>query len=124
MKYALPVHEFSFNKIKNGTRKVGVHLFDKKSQQIKLHDILEMNNTSNNEKLECEVLGIAIFDNFNDLVDALSPQALGYNNKKEVLLRLNRIFSLDAQKACNVVGFFLKKLDVNVNFNLRPELER
>ena len=64
MKYALPVHEFSFNKIKNGTRKVGVHLFDNKSQQIKLHDILEMNNTSNNEKLECEVLGIAIFDNF------------------------------------------------------------
>lgn len=124
MKYALPVHEFSFNKIKNGTRKVGVHLFDKHAQKIKIHDVLEIHNTSNSETLECEVLGIAVFDNFNDLVDALSPQALGYKDKKEVLLRLNRIFSADAQKACNVVGFFLKKLDDEVNFNLRPELER
>lgn len=42
MKYPILVHEFSFNKIKNGSRKVGVHLLDKKSQQVKLHDILEM----------------------------------------------------------------------------------
>lgn len=36
MKYPILVHEFSFNKIKNGSRKVGVHLLDKKSQQVKL----------------------------------------------------------------------------------------
>ena len=124
MKYSLPVHEFSFNKIKNGTRKVGVHLFDKNAQQIKIHDTLELCNSSNGEKICCDVLGIAIFDNFNDLVDALTPQALGYSNKKEVMLRLDRIFPIDTQKSCNCVGFFLKMIDDNVNFNMRPELER
>ena len=124
MKYTLPVHEFSYNKIKNGSRKVGVHIFDKNAQQIKIHDILELCNTSTKEKLSCEVLGIAVFDNFNDLIDALTPQALGYNNKKEVMLRLERIYPLKVQKACNCVGFFLKKIDDDVNFNVRPELER
>lgn len=60
MKYPILVHEFSFNKIKNGSRKVGVHLLDKKSQQVKLHDILEMHNRANGEVIECEVKGIAI----------------------------------------------------------------
>jgi len=124
MKYSLPVHEFSFNKIKNGTRKVGVHLFDKQAQQIKIHDILELCNTSNKEKICCEVLGIAIFDNFNDLVDALTPQALGYTNKKEIMLRLERIYPVNVQKSCNAAGFFLKKIDENVNFNVRSEMEQ
>lgn len=33
MKYQITIHEFSFNKIKSGSRKIGVHLFDKKAQQ-------------------------------------------------------------------------------------------
>ena len=55
MKYSMIVHEFSFNKIKSGNRKIGVHLLDKKAQQIKLHDVLEMHNSSTGEELNCEV---------------------------------------------------------------------
>lgn len=124
MKYSLSVHEFSYNKIKNGTRKVGVHLFDKKAQQIKLHDTLELCNISTKEKLNCEVLGIAIFDNFSNLIDALTPQALGYTNKEEIMIRLERMYPPIVQKSCNAVGFFLRKTDEDITFNVRPELER
>lgn len=124
MKYSIQVHEFSFNKIKNGTRKIGVHLFDKQAQQIKLHDVLEMHNSSNEEILNCEVMGIAIFDNFSDLVDALTPQALGYDNKKEVMIRLARVYPEKMQKAMNAVGFFTRPLVEKVNIKYRPEMER
>ncbi len=124
MKYSIQVHEFSFNKIKNGTRKIGVHLFDKQAQQIKLHDVLEMHNSSNGEILNCEVMGIAIFDNFSDLVDALTPQALGYDNKKEVMIRLARVYPEKMQKAMNAVGFFTRPLVEKVNIKYRPEMER
>ena len=124
MKYSLVVHEFSFNKIKSGSRKIGVHLFDKKAQQVKLHDILEMQNAATGEKLECEVVGIAIFDNFDDLVDAVTPQALGYHDKEEIMIRLNRIYPVELQKELNAVGFFIKVLPDMVNVKLRPENER
>lgn len=124
MKYSISVHDFSFNKIKYGTRKIGVHLLDKKAQQIKLHDVLEMCNSSTSEKLNCEVTGIAIFDNFNDLVDALGYQSLGYDNKEEVMIRLARIFPQEAQKALNAVAFFIKPLHERMNIKQRTEIER
>lgn len=124
MKYPILVHEFSFNKIKNGSRKVGVHLLDKKSQQVKLHDILEMHNRANGEVIECEVKGIAIFDNFKDLVEALSPQALGYDSEEEVLIRLNRMYSIDLQRELNAVAFFIAPSFVNMRRLDRGALER
>lgn len=124
MKYSISVHEFSFNKIKNGSRKVGVHLLDKQTQQVKLGDVLEMRNSSNGEVLNCEVKGIALFDNFEDLVEALSPQALGYPNKTEVMVRLERMYPQNMQKAFNAVGFFLKPMVEKVNVKVRDELER
>ena len=41
MKYTINIHEFSFNKIKNGSRKIAIHLFDKHTQKIKINDDTE-----------------------------------------------------------------------------------
>lgn len=124
MKYPIVVHEFSFNKIKSGSRKINIHLFDKKAQQVKIHDVLEIQNAATGEQIDCEVTGIAIFDNFNDLIDALTPQALGYDNKKEVTVRLDRIFPPEAQQALNAVAFFIKPQQERLNLKFRQEMER
>ena len=124
MKYSIAVHEFSFNKIKSGSRKIGVHLLDKKAQRIKLHDILEMHNSATGEQLDCEVTGIGIFDNFDDLVDALTPQALGYDNKEEIMIRLARIYPENLQRELNAVAFFIKPLVGRINIKTRSEMER
>ena len=124
MKYPMIVHEFSFNKIKNGSRKIGVHLLDKKAQQVKLHDVLEMHNEVTGEKLNCEVTGIAIFDNFSDLIDALTPQALGYDNKEEIMLRLERIYSREQQEELNAVGFFIRPIADKEYMRYYPENAR
>ena len=52
MKYAIDVHDFSFKKIKNGTRRISIHLFDKNAQQIKLNDTINMRNTVTYLKLK------------------------------------------------------------------------
>ena len=124
MKYSFDVHEFSFNKIKNGTRKVGVHLFDENAQQIKLHDILDMHNISNDEHLECTIKGIALFDNFNDLIDCIGAAPLGYDNKEELMLRLERMYPQTEQNKYSAVAFFLELLQEKVRLVVRDEIER
>jgi len=125
MKYTINIHEFSFNKIKNGSRKIAIHLFDKHTQKIKINDILDLHNSADNEHIECQIKGIAIFDNFEDLVDSLSPQALGYDNKTEVLVRVNRMFSKDLQQSLNAVAFFLSPISSpKINFIDRGAIER
>lgn len=124
MKYSFEVHEFVFNKIKSGARKVGVHLFDKQSQQVKIRDVLVMVNAVTKEKLECEVKGLAIFENFSDLVDGLTPQLIGYKSKEEVMVRLNRLYPKEQQLVYNVIGIFLKPLDYRWREIARDEIER
>lgn len=124
MKYLIDVHEFSFNKIKNGTRKVAIHLFDKKTQKIDIGDILDIRNTATGENIECYIKGIAIFDNFDDLTDSLTPQALGYDSKKEVLIRVNRMFSKELQQNLNSVAFFLEPKIESLKHIERGQFER
>lgn len=124
MKYSIDVHEFSFNKIKNGTRKVGVHLFDENAQQIKLHDILNMRNISNGERLECTIKGIALFDNFDDLIDCIGAAPLGYDNKKELMLRLERMYPQKEQNKYSAVAFFLELVSEKPRLVMRDEIER
>ena len=124
MIHSFDIHEFSFNKIKTGERTISIHLFDKNTQQIKIHDILSVRNSSSGERIECKIKGIAIFDNFNDLIDALGHQPLGYSNKEEVMLRIQRIFPAKLQKSLNSVAFFLELLPSKTNYIERGEIER
>lgn len=116
----------SFHLIKSKTEaeKSGYICLIRKASRLKLHDILEMHNRANGEVIECEVKGIAIFDNFKDLVEALSPQALGYDSEEEVLIRLNRMYSIDLQRELNAVAFFIAPSFVNMRRLDRGALER
>ena len=83
-----------------------------------------MRNTATDEHIECNIKGIAVFDNFDDLIDILGHEALGYDNKKEVMVRIKRIFPLELQKNLNAVAFFLEKTTDKINFIERGEIER
>ena len=98
MQYKMDLSEFSFNKIKAG-RRVDMRLFDKKRQSLKIGDMIEYENINNpHEHIECLVQGMAVFDNFSNMIDCLTPQMLGYDDKEEIILRLNRAYSLDLQR--------------------------
>lgn len=124
MQYKMDLIEFSFNKIKAG-RRVDMRLFDKKRQSLKIGDIIEYENINNpHEHIECLVQGMAVFDNFSNLIDCLTPQMLGYDDKEEIILRLNRAYSLDLQKNFNVVAIFIKNVASALNLTRSDNFER
>lgn len=124
MQYKMDLSEFSFNKIKAG-RRVDMRLFDKKRQSLKIGDMIEYENINNpHEHIECLVQGMAVFDNFSNMIDCLTPQMLGYDNKEEIILRLNRAYSLDLQKNFNVVAIFIKNVASALNLTRSANFER
>lgn len=124
MQYKMDLSEFSFNKIKAG-RRVDMRLFDKKRQSLKIGDMIEYENINNpREHIECLVQGMAVFDNFSNMVDCLTLQMLGYDNKEEVILRLNRAYSLDLQKNFNVVAIFIKNVTPALSLTRSANFER
>lgn len=124
MQYKMDLSEFSFNKIKAG-RRVDMRLFDKKRQSLKIGDMIEYENINNpHEHIECLVQGVAVFDNFSNMIDCLTPQMLGYDNKEEIILRLNRAYSLDLQKNFNVVAIFIKNVAPALNLTRSANFER
>jgi len=123
MKYQMELSEFSFNKIKAG-RKVDLRLFDKKRQSLKIGDVIEYTNLNNPcEHMECLVLGMAVFDNFENLVECLTPQMLGYNSKQEIIIRLNRAYSLEKQKDFNAAAVFVRNVTPVYREIVRDEAE-
>lgn len=123
MKYQMDLSEFSFNKIKGG-RRMDLRLFDKKRQSIKIGDVIEYTNLNNpREHLECQVQGMAIFENFESLVDCLTPQMLGYDSKQEILIRLNRAYSKEKQKDFNAVAIFIRNVTAAYREIMRDEAE-
>ncbi|MBR1826061.1 MAG: hypothetical protein IJ770_05710 [Alphaproteobacteria bacterium] len=107
-KYQMDLNEFSFNKIRAG-RRIDLRLFDKKRQALKIGDVIEYININNpSEKMECDFLGMAIFENFGTLIDCLTPQMIGYQTKEDLMLRIERIYPSEMQKQFNVAALFLR----------------
>ena len=124
MQYKIDLSEFSFNKIKAG-RRVDMRLFDKKRQSLKIGDVIEYENLNNpRERIVCLVLGTAVFENFSNMVDCLTPQMLGYTNKEEVILRLNRVYSVEQQKDFNVMAIFLRNITSSLSLTREANYER
>lgn len=107
MKYKMVIPEMVFNKMKNEGRKTDIHLLDKQCQQIKVHDLIEYVGDYSGQRMLRKVKGMAFFDNFEDMVDSLPPQIFGYDNKEEILVRLNRLYLKERQAEFNVLLLFV-----------------
>ena len=121
MKYTMKSNYISFNKMKNNECHVEVRLFDKKRQQLKIGDVIEFVNSRTQEKLLTQLRGIAIFENFEDMVDYLTPQLLGYDNKDELMLRFERLYPADMVIKFNLVGLFVKNMTTELLEKARDE---
>lgn len=113
MKHSMPIMKMAFDRIVNGRKKIEMRLWDEKRQELKLNDIIEFICTDTEEKVLCLVHGLAIFENFNDLIDNIPLELFGYDNKEEVKVRINRIYTYGEQLACHVVGIFIVPLQVS-----------
>lgn len=72
----------SFQKIKNKTKTIEMRLCDEKRSLISIGDIIEFNNTSTNEKLECVVINLYKYENFDELYKHHDKVSIGYSNNE------------------------------------------
>lgn len=119
MKHVLHVPPFSFNKIVDKSKKMDIRLFDKRIQKIRLNDTIEYINIDSNEKTWSVVRGVAIFENFDALIDVVPPQLIGYDNKEEIRLRISRMYSPEEQKEFFVCGLFIEEMDLDLRNKFR-----
>lgn len=119
MKHILPVAPFTFNKILDKSKKMDIRLFDKKIQQIRLNDTIEYINIENNEKTWSVVKGVAIFENFDSLIDVVPSQLIGYDDKEEIRVRINRMYHQEEQRECFACGLFIEELELNLRDKFR-----
>ena len=67
-----------FEKIKNGTKKIELRLYDEKRRKIEVGDVIEFTNLETDEKIQVEVLKLHRFNNFEELYNAFPKTDLGY----------------------------------------------
>ena len=108
MKHVIPIIPWSYNQILEGKKKIQLAVFDKVAQQVRVNDEIEFENVLTKEKLSCVVNGFVIFENFDIMVDTLPPELFGYDDRKEVKVRVNRLFPKEETENNFAVGFFIR----------------
>ena len=106
-KYKIEVYSFAYNKIIGNVRKIDIRPYKKYLHDIKIGDVIEYVNIENKESVYREVKGIALFNSFDTMINMLPSQLIGYDNIKEVKLRVKRMYTKQDEEEYGVVAIFI-----------------
>ena len=95
MKHIMPMMWMPFKKLLSGSKKVEVRLYTEKCQKIRPNDVIEFECKELNDRTLCLVKGFLVFDTVETMVELLPPEVFGYDNREEIRVRLNWIFSYE-----------------------------
>lgn len=108
-KVIISVYPFAYNKILGGQRKIDIRPYTKGLHQLRVGDMIEYVNLETKSAISREVKGIALFDNFDTLINLLDPQMIGYSNREEIRLRIERMYSRREQCEFGVCALFIEE---------------
>lgn len=106
-KVIISVYPFAYNKILGGQRKIDIRPYTKGLHQLRVGDTIEYVNLETKSTLTREIKGIALFENFDTLINLLDPQMIGYSNREEIRLRIERMYSKREQCEFGVCALFI-----------------
>lgn len=115
MKHIMPMMWLPFKKLLSGSKKVEVRLYTEKCQKIRPNDIIEFECKKLNDRALCQVKGFLVFDTVETMVELLPPEVFGYDNREEIRVRLNRMFSYEEQHKYGVIGIIIDCFDARVH---------
>lgn len=102
-----------YNFILKGTKRIELRLYDEKRKNIKLGDIITVTNAQTNEEFEVKVVGLLLYETFDDLfcdfdIEVLADKSM---TKEELKNELEKFYPIDKQKQYNVLGI---RLELNI----------
>ena len=73
----------SFQAIKEGWKTIEMRLFDEKRAIISIDDIIEFTNTKTKEKMDCKVINIYRYSDFDSLYSNHDKRSIGYKDDEK-----------------------------------------
>ncbi len=100
-----------FDFIKNGTKRIDLHLYDERYGQVCLGDIIEISK-SENDKIRTEVVGLLRYNSFEDLFEDFDVSIIADASmtKSEVLDVMDGFYTKEQQARYGVLGIRLRLL--------------
>ena len=83
MKHEMKLNNGPFERIKNGTKTIELRLNDEKRQLLKIKDLIEFTNRTNNEKMLVEIEDLYHYPSFEELYKNFDKVAMGYEYTEE-----------------------------------------
>ena len=105
--HQIEVYPFAYQKIINGHRKIDFRPYKKNLHGICIGDKVEYVNIESKNVNVKEVKGIALFDDFETLIEMLDHKLIGYDSKEEIKVRVERMYSKEDIEEYGVVAFFI-----------------
>ena len=111
MKHKMKLNDEPFKRIKNGTKTIELRLNDEKRQLLKIKDLIEFTNITNNEKMLVEIGDLYHYPSFEELYKEFDKVAIGYNEEDIANPRdMDKYYSLEEQSKYGVLGIKVKIL--------------
>jgi len=100
-----------FDKIKNGSKKIELRLYDEKRQIINIGDhIIFEKEPEREERVETKVTALLRYENFSDLFDDFPSEIFGGRSKEDLLLGVHKFYSKEKEKEYGVLGIKIELL--------------
>ena len=71
MKHEMKLNNVPFERIKNGTKTIELRLNDEKRQLLKIKDLIEFTNRTNNEKMLVEIANLYHYPSSKNYINIL-----------------------------------------------------
>lgn len=98
------LHNEPFEKIKNGSKKIEIRLFDEKRRLIKVGDVIIFSNRETEEILQKEVKEIIIAKSFKELFNLRNIKDFGGKDSEESVSNMYKYYSKEDEEKFGVIG--------------------
>ncbi len=111
MKHEMKLNNWPFERIKNGKKTIELRLNDEKRQLLKIKDLIEFTNRTNNEKMLVEIEDLYHYSSFEELYKNIDKVSMGYDEKDIADPKdMEEYYSKEEQKKYGVLGIKIKKI--------------
>ena len=107
MLHEMKLYEGPFGRMKKGSKKLELRLYDEKRQKIKIGDEIIFRLAPNlNEEIKTKVTGLLVYPKFADMLDDLPTSLLGYDEKDRDYLRTSmyEVYSPEQEATHGALG--------------------
>ena len=112
MKHEMKLNNGPFERIKNGTKTIELRLNDEKRQLLKIKDLIEFTNRTNNEKMLVEIENLYHYPSFEEFYKHFDKISLGYAEDEIADPKdMEEYYPQDKQEKYGVLGIEIKVLE-------------